>query len=70
MKILFRNILLCSFLFFGLPLSSSCSKKNCPTYSSSHTTGKLSKSVAKKNKSYKKKAKKSGGKIKQGKPLI
>lgn len=70
MKSILRNIILCSFLIFGFSSFSSCSKKNCPTYSSSHTTGKLSKSVAKKNKSYKKKAKKSGGKIKQGKPLI
>lgn len=63
--LLFTSLL---FLAFSMP---TCKGPNCLTYSSSKTTGKLSKAVKKSDKAKKKKnRKKSGGKMKTGKPLF
>jgi hypothetical protein len=67
---LFKYVVLLGLIFsFTIPLES-CARKKCITYTSSTTTGNLSKSVKKKDNARKKKNKKKSGKMKVGKPMF
>ena len=65
-----KYIIYIGLLFIFVTPLESCAKKNCITYSSSTTTGNLSKNLKRSDKSRKKKGKKQSGKMKVGKPMF
>lgn len=65
-----KTLLIIIVSLFVVGSMPSCKGPHCSTYTSSQTTGKLSKSVKKRDKAKKKQRRKSGGKMKTGKPLF